>query len=227
MSYVYQNIIIGEHLDVNPSAHIVTTTKGQLISDNGTKTTIQPAALTDNQFLISDSTQSTGLIWRTLTPLDLNIIAGNGLTLTGNQLDIGSSGTIFANDDNVVVNSSAIANQPLLSSGTVGTTAVYSALPLNNNNSVTCILPITNGGTGTSLFASGNSIIATNSDNTALVATGINPADLSIQTDTITTTNATPVTVVSLSYPTTVGKAYVAKATVLAKLHPHFWLPVL
>lgn len=215
MSYVQQNLIIGNRLDAKTGAHIVTTTKGQLISDNGTQTTTQPSPTLNNQVLVADSTQATGLIWRVLTAADLALIAGAGLTLTGNQLDVGGSSTIFANADNLIVNSSAILNQVLLSAGTVGTSAVYGALPLSNAASVTGILPFANGGTGSSAYTSGNSIIATNAGNTALVDTGLNPVDITFIKASITTTDATQTTI--LTIPTVSDKAYVIKATFLAR----------
>lgn len=215
MSYAYQNVIIGNRLDVNPSGHVITTAKGQLISDDGTKTVVQPAAVSNNQALVSDSTQSTGLIWKNLTIADLGITAGDGLVLTGNQIDVGGSSTIFANPDNLVVNSSAVANQVLLSSGTVGTSAVYGALPLNQVAAVTGILPFANNGTGSATFSNANSIVATNVGGTALVTTGINPADISTQTATITTSDATTTTI--LSIPTIADTAYNIKATFLAR----------
>ena len=49
------------------------------------------------------------------------IIAGDGLTRSGNILDVGGSSTVIANADNLEVNSSSTANQVLLSSGVVGT----------------------------------------------------------------------------------------------------------
>lgn len=217
MAYVYKNILISERLDVNPTGHVITNSKGQLISDNGTKTILQTAAASDGQFLVSDSAQDTGLIWRSLTPSDINIIAGDGLLLTGNELDVVGSNTIFVNPDSVIVNSSAIANQPLLSSGTVGTSAVYSALPLNDANAVTGTLGIVNGGTGSSSFATGNTIIATNVGNTALVSTSIVPSDITYMTGVVTTTDATPTIITSVNIPTTNDVGYVVKATFLGR----------
>lgn len=215
MAHVYQNIIIGNRQDVSPTGHIVTTTKAQLITDNGTQTTVQPVPTLDAQFLASDATTATGLVWRKLTPADVGIIAGNGLTQVGNTIDVGGSTTIFANPDNVIVNSSAVANQVLLSAGTVGTEAVYGALPLGNAASVSGTLPFANGGTGASSFAGGSQIVATNAGNTALVATGINPANITPSIATLTTANATPTSI--LTIPTVTGSAYVVRATFLAR----------
>jgi hypothetical protein len=215
MAHVYQNVIIGNRLDVSPTGHVITTAKAQLVTDNGTQTTVQPVPTLDAQFLASDATTSTGLVWRKLTPADVGIIAGNGLTQVGNTIDVGGSTTIFANPDNVIVNSSAIANQVLLSAGTVGTEAVYGAVPLNNAASVTGTLPFANGGTGATTFANGNRLVATNVGNTALVATAINPDDITPTTATLTTANATPTSI--LTIPTVSGSSYVVRATFLAR----------
>lgn len=214
MSHVYNNINIGTRLDVNPTGRVITTAKGQLITDNGTKSIAQ-AVGADNQFLVADSAQATGLIWRDLTPTDVGLIAGDGLTLVGDQLDVGGSATIFANADNLVVNSSATADQVLLSSGTVGTAAAYGALPLNGANSVTGVLAVTNGGTGSSSFTAADMIVATNGANNALIATGINPADIAVQTDTLTTTDATATLIYTIS--TVSDEAYTVTATFMGK----------
>ena len=84
------------------------------------------------------------------------IIAGEGLTKSGNTINVVGGTTIDADANTIHVNSSGTANQILLSSGTVGNEATYGALPLANTNSVTGTLAIGNGGTGaTSLTANG------------------------------------------------------------------------
>jgi len=119
------------------------------------------------------------------------VTGGAGLTKSGVVLDVGGSGTIIANADTIEVNSSATANQVLLSSGTVGTSATYGALPLNNSNSVTSTLGIANGGTNASSFTTGSRIVITNSGNTALETTTIDPANVVQLTSTQTLTNKT------------------------------------
>lgn len=106
------------------------------------------------------------------------IVAGNGITKSGNILNVNGSDTIIANGDNLEVNSSEIQNQILLSSGIIGVGSTYGALPLDNNNAVTGILDFSHGGTNTSSFNNGNRIITTNSTNDALITTSINPVTI-------------------------------------------------
>lgn len=60
MSYVYQNMVIGQRLDVSSVGHILTTTKGDIITDNGTQSTRLPVG-TDGQALTASSAAATGL----------------------------------------------------------------------------------------------------------------------------------------------------------------------
>lgn len=249
MAYAFNNVTIKTLLNVGPVGHVVTTTKGDLLTDNGTQSTALSVG-TDGQLFFANSATATGLEWRTGTPADVglgnvtNILNnfngvttpsvnddsslgysvgsvwfdqpgdrtyalfdatvgaaiwiptytpadGNGLFAIGKQINVGGSTTIFANTNDVIVNSSAIADQVLLSSGTVGTEAVYGAITLSNTNSVTGTLPIANGGTGTSAFTTGNRIIATNGGNTALVDTALDPSLVVTLNDTQTLTNKT------------------------------------
>jgi hypothetical protein len=125
------------------------------------------------------------------------INAGTGLTKSGNSLNVVGSTTILANADSLDVNSSSVANQVLLSSGTVGTSSTFGALPLSNTSSVTGVLSVANGGTNASSFSAGSLLVATNAGNTGLV-TSLDPATLvslsGIQTlsnKTISATNNT------------------------------------
>lgn len=99
------------------------------------------------------------------------ITAGNGLVKTGNTLDVVGSSTIVAAADSVFVNSSAVANQPLLSSGTVGVTAAYGALPLGSAAAVSGTLPIARGGTGQTAFTTNSIVYAANA--TTLAPTNV------------------------------------------------------
>jgi hypothetical protein len=123
------------------------------------------------------------------TPIVLT--AGDGLTLdVSNVLDIGSSSTIIANANDVEVNSSATANQVLLSSGTVGTAATYGAIPLGDANSVTGTLPVSNGGTGAVTLTTGNFLQGNGTG--AVTATKAIPTGAVVgTTDTQTLTNKT------------------------------------
>ena len=176
MAYVYSGFIIQNRIDVGNTGRVVTTAKGDLVTDNGTKTVVLTVG-TNGRFLKADSTTATGLVYADVTVTDIGLIAGNGLVLTGSTLDVGGSTTIFSATDSIYVNSSAIANRPLLSSGTIGTEAVYAALPLNNTNSVTGTLLLGNGGTNSTTFTA-DTIIAANPGATALISTGILTGDV-------------------------------------------------
>jgi len=117
--------------------------------------------------------------------------SGEGLTLDGsNVLDVGGSATIIANADDVEVNSSATANQVLLSSGSVGTAATYGAVPLDNSNSVTGTLPVANGGTGATSLTTGNFLQGNGTS--AITATKVVPTGGVVgTTDAQTLTNKT------------------------------------
>jgi len=101
------------------------------------------------------------------------LTAGSGMTKDSNILNVNGSTTIIANIDDLEVNSSGIANQILLSSGTVGLASTFGALPLANSNSVSGILGLANGGTNASSFIAGSRLITTNSENTALESSSI------------------------------------------------------
>lgn len=215
MSFVYNGIIINDRLDVSNNGHIITTTKAQLITDDGTKSVALDIPTINNQVLISDDTQNTGLKWTKLTPHDLGLIAGDGIIFVGNQINVGSSNTIFAETDNISVRSSEIANQSLLSTGFENSEAVYGAVPLNDSNAVTSILPIKNGGTGTSTFETASSLISTNDDNTALISTGINLNDIIIKHYIVQTTSDKFTTIHSI--PTLKNTIYEINATFIAR----------
>ena len=193
MAYVYQNLIVSERLDVKTDVgRIVTSAKGDLLTDNGTQS-LRLGVGTDGQTLVANSATITGLEWQTLTPATIGLVAGTGLTLTGDTLNAVGSDTIIANADSLEVNSSGTANQVLLSAGTVGTSATYGAVPLANAASVTGILPVANGGTGSdgTEFAAGSRIVATNAGNTALETTTLDPATVVTLAGTETLTNKT------------------------------------
>ena len=81
------------------------------------------------------------------------ITAGTGMTKAGNTLDVVGSSTVIANADSLELNSSATANEILLSSGSVGTASTFGALPLGDANSVSGTLGVARGGTGAATFA--------------------------------------------------------------------------
>lgn len=212
MSYVYQNITIGQRIDVANNGRVITTAKGDIITDNGTQSARLPVG-TNGQALVANSATTTGLEWQAITPASIGLGAGDGLVLTGNTLNVGGSSTILSAPDSLSVNSSAIANQVLLSSGTAGTAASYGAVPLNNSSAVTGILGIANGGTGTTSFTSSR-VIASNAGGTALTATTIDPATLVTTTSTSTLTNK------SLTIPVITGSINDANSNEIIILNP-------
>ena len=80
------------------------------------------------------------------------ITAGEGLTKSGNVINVVGGTTIDADTNSIHVNSSGTANEVLLSAGTVGNEATYGQLPLNNSDSVTGTLAVANGGSGGTSF---------------------------------------------------------------------------
>ena len=76
------------------------------------------------------------------------VIAGTGLTKSGNTINAVGSTTIRANADTLEVKSTATAGQVLRSTGTANAAAVYGQLDLANSNAVTGIAAVANGGTG-------------------------------------------------------------------------------
>jgi hypothetical protein len=100
------------------------------------------------------------------------VVAGNGLTETGLTIDVGGSTTIFAAANNIFVNSSATANQVLLSQGTVGNQATWGAVPLANANAVTGILPLANGGTNSSLTGVSGAVAYSTGSQLSLTSAG-------------------------------------------------------
>lgn len=210
MAYVYQNIIVGDELDVGPTGAILDRTPGYLISGDGTQSVVVPVG-TDGQVLTADSGSANGLAWQSAA--GGLIVAGDGLSFTGDILNVGGSTTILALADTLAVNSNAVAGQPLLSSGTVGTTAAYGPLSLSTATSVTGVLPVVNGGTNTTSFAPDN-LIVSNPAGDALIASGINPDNLPVQV-TASTTDATPTTIHTI--PTVANTAYTVTGNFLGK----------
>lgn len=126
--------------------------------------------------------------------------AGTGLTKTGTVFNVNLGATTINVDggDDLIVNSSATANQVLLSAGSIGTEASWGALPLDNVNSTTGLLPKDRGGLNTDItaFADGSLIVTDNTNgdvdeitigaaNTVLRSNGTTPVwgNLDLSTD--------------------------------------------
>lgn len=214
MSYVQQNTIIGQRLDVSDVGHVVTQFQGQLLTDDGDKSIALDVG-SNGQALTADSSTTSGLLWKTLTAADVGISAGDGLNNTAGVFSVIGSDTIYVDASGVAVNSNSTAGQPLLSSGTADTPAVYGSLALNNSNAVTNTLPVTNGGTGSNSYALGSKLIASNVGGTALVETAIDPADLVTISAVAKTSDATPESI--LTYLTVIDTSYNIKATIIAR----------
>ena len=96
-------------------------------------------------------------------------IAGPGLSLTGNVFSVNTSTTIEVVNDSLIVNSSNIPNQVLLSQGALSSEAVWGALPLDDGNAVTGILNVANGGTGLNSVPTGNILVGTGTSSLGLI----------------------------------------------------------
>ena len=100
------------------------------------------------------------------------ITAGNGLTKSGNTINVVGGTTIDADANAIHVNSSGTANQILLSAGTVGNEATWGSLPLGNSNAVSGTLAVGTGGTGVASWTAGDMIYASGATTLAGVAKG-------------------------------------------------------
>ena len=110
------------------------------------------------------------IIWTQFAGSQL-FTAGDGLSLIGNEFNVNGSATIAINGANdVIVNSSNVADQVLLSNGTAGTQAVWGALDLGNSNSVTGELNVQNGGTGLTSVPEGHIVVGTGGSALATLA---------------------------------------------------------
>lgn len=102
-----------------------------------------------------------------------DVIAGLGLSKTGNQLDVNVTNVSTGiNSDNVIVRSSGTAGQVLRSTAVAGDEATWGALDLANSSAVTGVLDLANGGTNSNtLNASPSRIVQVNTAGTALETT--------------------------------------------------------
>ena len=85
--------------------------------------------------------------------------AGTGLTKDSSgvmSVNVGGETINVDGSNNLVVTSSPITGQVLLSSGTPGTEATWGGINLNNAAAVTGALLVANGGTGLSTYTAGS-----------------------------------------------------------------------
>lgn len=112
------------------------------------------------------------------------IVAGAGLTEDNGTFNVNVGANTVGLDGvgNLIVKSSAVEGQILVSTGVAGEQAVWGGLNFSNTNSFTGVLTYTNGGTGFSTYAQGDILVgnaggsldkvALGSVNKALVSTG-------------------------------------------------------
>ena len=113
---------------------------GYVFTHNGTPT-LTDSTLSNNTQLTVSQFSGAG-----------QVIAGTGLTKSGNTINAVGSNTIIANANSLEVNSSGTQYQILVSGGTAGTAATFGQLSLNQSAAVTGTLPVANGGSGAASF---------------------------------------------------------------------------
>jgi hypothetical protein len=155
---IWTTTVSGSHLTLDRSIDFdedndVATNSFVFVEEGDINADIGYVLTTDNPITVGGSS-GTPLTFTQFSRAG-DIVAGNGLTKSGNSLNIGGSSTIIANAENLEVNSSNFASQVLLSSGSDGLASFFGALPLNNSNSVSGILSVSNGGIGSSSLTSG------------------------------------------------------------------------
>jgi len=100
------------------------------------------------------------------------VIAGTGLTKSGNTINAIGSTSIRANSDTLEVKSTATAGQVLRSTGTANAAAVYGQLDLANSNAVTGISAVANGGTGVNTIGANQLMTGDGTSAVNLIAVG-------------------------------------------------------
>ena len=119
--------------------------------------------LTTNDPITIGGPSGTSLSWAQFSSQG-TIIAGAGLTKTGNTIDAVGANTIQVNANNLQIKSSSTANNVLLSSGTTTIEPTWGTLPLADPSAVSGILDEVNGGTGQSTLATGDMLLASASN---------------------------------------------------------------
>jgi hypothetical protein len=88
------------------------------------------------------------------------VIAGAGLTKSGNTINAVGSTTILANADTLEVRSTGTGGQILRSTGTASQAAVWGQVDLADSDAVTGISAVANGGTGASSLTANRLVMA-------------------------------------------------------------------
>ncbi len=147
------------------------------------------------------------------------ITAGDGLSKTGNELDVNVDGTTTYIDgsDNVAVKSSATAGQTLLSQGSGS--AAWGALNLASSSAVTGTLPLANGGTNATSAADARTSLAAGTGGTTgspvlarIVSAGCNASSGSISTTSVTHNFGTKNVIVQI-YEVSTGETIIGTVT--------------
>ena len=88
------------------------------------------------------------------------VVAGTGMTKSGNTLNVVGSTTILANADTLEVKSTGTGGQILRSTGTASQAAVWGQVDLADSDAVTGISAVANGGTGASSLTANRLVMA-------------------------------------------------------------------
>jgi hypothetical protein len=100
------------------------------------------------------------------------VIAGNGLTKSGNTINAVGSTTILANADTLEVKSTGTTGQVLRSTGTASQAAVYGQLNLASSDAVTGIAAVANGGTGANTLTANRMLMANGTSAVTVLGAG-------------------------------------------------------
>lgn len=148
-----------------------------------------------------------------------SIAAGDGLTKTGNELDVNTDATTtYINGSNqVAVKSSGTSGQTLLSQGSGS--AAWGALNLASASAVTGTLPIGNGGTNATTAADARTQLASGTGGTTgsavlarIISAGCNASSGSTSTTTVTHNFGTKNVIVQI-YEVSSGETVIGTVT--------------
>jgi len=100
------------------------------------------------------------------------VVAGTGLTKSGNTIDAVGSTTILANANTLEVRSTGTGGQILRSTGTASQAAVWGQVDLADSDAVTGISAIANGGTGASSLTANRLMMANGTSAISVLGAG-------------------------------------------------------